>query len=468
MSRPAFLFVRYFIMRGMAEQLKNTFVIGHTNPDMDSIAAAIGYAWLLRERDGMDVAAARAGALNAQSAWALDLLGLEPPRLLTDASPRFESVMRRLDTTTPDQPLRDAWTIASRTRGVVPVVNPDGTPYGLITGWSVFNHLIQVTGPNPTAQALPMGEALDAPCRTVCATDAASFKAKAHIRDNLNRMLRMEANDFFVVDDDGSYLGVARQRDLLNPPRLRLILVDHNEPSQSVLSLDEAELLEVLDHHRLGNTSTHSPIRFTVDIVGSTSTLVSEQIEQAGLSAPPEIAGLLLAGLCSDTLVLTSPTTTGRDEQAAERLGRWAFAGSGPLKGKNLETFGRELLEAGAGIESRDPDEVVNGDFKPYAAGGYRFAIAQVEVTKFHEMEKYVPALVEALNRMKRERNLDFSMLMVTNVVRASSRILLSGDAPDILDELPYPPHRDGSRVAEGLVSRKKQLLPVVLGLLSN
>lgn len=457
-------------MAGMndAHESRNTFVIGHTNPDMDSIAAAVGYAWLLRERDGVAVEAARAGALNAQSAWTLERLGLEAPRLLTDASPRFESVSRRLDTTAPDQPLRDAWAIASRTGGVVPVVAADGMPYGLITGWSLFKYLTDVIGPHPRGQEKPMAEVLDAPCQTACSTDIAAFKAKAHIRDSLNRILRMESNDFFVVDDDGRYLGIVRQRDLLNPPRLRLILVDHNEPNQAVGSLDEAELLEVLDHHRLGNPPTHTPIKFKVDIVGSTSTLVSEQMEEAGLSAPPAIAGLLLAGLMSDTLQLTSPTTTPRDHKAAERLGRWAFVANGPLKGETLESYGRQVVESGAGLESRNPDEIVNGDMKPYEAGGLKFAIAQVEVTKFHELDQFVPPLVAALNRMRDKKGLDFTMLMITNVVRASSRILVSDAAPAALDELPYPPHRDGSRVAEGVVSRKKQLLPTVLGLLEN
>ena len=168
-----------------------------------------------------------------------------------------------------------------------------------------------------------------------------SFQAGSRIRDALNRILREEGDDFLVVDDTGLYVGVCRQRDVLNPPRLRLILVDHNEPRQALGALDEAELVEILDHHRLGNPSTHTPIKFTVDIVGSTSTLVSERIEDAGLSAPPPLAGLLLAGLLSDTLILTSPTTTQRDHHAAERLGRWAFVRSGPLAGRDRPVLRR-------------------------------------------------------------------------------------------------------------------------------
>ena len=109
-------------------------------------------------------------------------------------------------------------------------------------------------------------------------------------------MLREEHNDFLVVDENGHYLGVTRQRDVLNPPRIRVIRVDHNEPGQSLGSLEEAELVEILDHHRLGNPSTIIPIRFTVDIVGSTSTLVSERIEDSGLRTPPSLAGMLLSG----------------------------------------------------------------------------------------------------------------------------------------------------------------------------
>src|SRR5512138_2582545 len=316
------------------------YVTGHVNPATDSIAAAMGYAWLLRERDGVETIAARAGAINPQTAWVLKFIGLEPPFLLTDASPRFESVVHRYDTTLPDRPLRDAWVIANRTGGVAPLLNPDGTPYGLITGESLFAFLGKIVGPNPKNNETRISELLERPCRQAAETKVTKFQASTRIRDVINRLLREERDEFFVVDEAGRYVGICRQRDLLNPPRLKLVLVDHNEAGQAVGSLEEAELLEILDHHRLGNPSTHVPIRFTVDIVGSTSTLVSERIEQAGLSAPPHLAGMLLAGLLSDTLVLTSPTTTERDKQAAERLGRWACVGGSVLVDETIQSYG--------------------------------------------------------------------------------------------------------------------------------
>jgi len=442
------------------------FVIGHVNPDTDSIASAMGYAWLLRERDGVETVAARAGALNGQTAWVLKTLGLEAPVLLTDASPRFESVMVRLDTVRPDAELGMAWTLASRTGGLAPVVGDDGKPFGLINGMSLFKYFADVLGPRPGDTTVH--EMMSMNCSEAADIDVPKYASNAHIRDALNRLLRDEHNDYWVVDENGLYLGIARQRDVLNPPRLKIILVDHNEPRQALAALEEAELLEILDHHRLGNPSTHQPIRFTVDIVGSTSTLVTELTAEAGLSMPPPLAGTLLAGLLSDTLILTSPTTTPRDKDAAQRLARWAFVGGSPLKGETLESYGKAVLNAGAGLSNRNPKEVVSTDIKPFEAGGFKFAVAQAEVTDLMQLADHLEPLTKALDELKDKRGLDFAMLLITDVVRGTSRLLISSKATPVLDDLPYPPLPDGTRDAAGVVSRKKQLLPVVLGLLEK
>jgi len=441
------------------------YVIGHVNPDTDSIAAALGYAWLLRERDGLDAIGARAGALNPQTSWVLKHIELEPPVLLTDASPRFESVMRRLDSTLPDKPLRDAWVIASRTGGVAPIINPDGTPYGLMTGRSLFDMINRSVGPQARNQGLRISEILDLPCKQAADAHVSKVQCTTRIRDVLNRLLREEGDEFWVLDENGRYVGICRQRDLLNPPRLKVIMVDHNEAQQAVASIEEAELIEILDHHRLGNASTHAPIRFTVDIVGSTSTLISEQTEEAGLSAPPQLAGMMLAGLLSDTLVLTSPTTTTRDRKAAERLARWAFVGGSKLANESIRSYGDKVVAAGTGLGARAPREVVSTDMKVYHSGQYQFAISQAEVSDPYELTEYLTALTKALEELRESKGLNFAMLMVTDVVRGSSRLLLS-NPPPILDNLPYTPQADGTYLAEDVVSRKKQLLPVVFGLL--
>jgi manganese-dependent inorganic pyrophosphatase len=447
----------------MANQI---YVIGHVNPDTDSIASAMGYAWLLRERDGLNTVAARAGALNPQTAYVIKKLGLESPVLLTDASPRFESVMRRYDTLHPESQLGAAWTLASKTGGIAPVVSDDGKPYGIIDGLSLFKYFTDVLGPRPGDTTVR--EMMSVPCKDAADTTVSKYQASAHIRDSLNKILRDEHNDYWVVDEHGVYVGVASQREVLNPPRLKIILVDHNEPRQALAALEEAELLEILDHHRLGNPYTHQPIRFTVDTVGSTSTLVSELTSEAGLSMPPALAGILLAGLLADTLILTSPTTTPRDKTAAERLSRWAFVGGSPLKGHTLESYGKEVLSAGAGLSNREAKDVVSTDIKPFEGGGYKFAVAQVEVTDLLEIADHLTPLEDALNDLRDKRGLDFAMLLITDVVRGTSRLILTSNPPSILDDLPYPPLSDGTRDARGVVSRKKQLLPAVLGLLEK
>ncbi len=442
------------------------YVIGHVNPDTDSIASAMGYAWLLRERDGVNTIAARAGALNQQTSFVLKKLGLEAPILLTDASPRFESVTRRLDTIRPDAQLGLAWTLASKTGGIAPIVGEDGKPYGIINGMSMFKYFTDTLGPRPGDTTVR--EMMSAPCRDAADLSVPKYIASAHIRDSLNKILRDEFNDCWVVDEHGDYVGIATQREILNPPRLKIILVDHNEPRQAITALEEAELLEILDHHRLGNPYTHQPIRFTVDIVGSTSTLVTELTAEAGLSMPPPLAGTLLAGLTADTLILTSPTTTPRDKAAAERLARWAFVGGSPLKGETIQTYGKAVLNAGAGLSNRDAKDVVSTDIKPFEAGGFKFAVAQVEVTDLLQLIDHLEPLQTALNDLRDKRGLDFAMLLITDVVRSTSRLLVTSDAPSILDDLPYPPLNDGTREAQGVVSRKKQLLPAVLGLLER
>ncbi|MGD2058931.1 MAG: DHH family phosphoesterase, partial [Anaerolineales bacterium] len=364
-------------------------------------------------------------------------------------------------------PLREAWAIANRTGTVAPVIEADGTPFGLVTGFSLFRSLSNLVGAHPDQQGMSLSELFDLPSGETADTNVPRFLLSSRIRDSLPRVLRGERNEFWVVDENDRYVGICRQRDLLNPPRLQLILVDHNEVGQSIRSLDEADLLEVLDHHRLSNPPTRLPIRFRVDPVGSTSTLVSERIEDAGMGAPPELAGLLLAGVLSDTLLLSSPTTTDRDHRAAKRLARWAFVGGAPLEGETIESYGKGLLQAGAGLTTRDPMSVVTSDLKIYDAAGMHFGISQVEVTDLVEVEEHLAPLHDALKALIDQQGLDFALLMITDIVEGSSRILMHS-APPVLAELPYKRLDEYVLDASGVVSRKKQLLPVVLAMLEE
>jgi manganese-dependent inorganic pyrophosphatase len=414
-----------------------------------------------------DIIAARSGVINQQTAWVLEYLGIEAPYILSDASPRFESVTQHYDTTTPDRPLSEVWAIASRTGGVAPVVTDSGKPFGLVSGESLFNLINQLVGPDPKHRETTLNEILNLPCEQAADTTVKKFNKSARIRDLLKTVLREEDNEFWVVDDEGKYFGIVRQRDLLNPPRIKLILVDHNEKQQAVSALEEAELIEILDHHRLGNPHTNAPIRFSVDPVGSTSTLVTERIIEAGLAPQPEIAALLMAGIISDTLNLISPTTTQRDHEAVKRLSRWAFTSFSKLSEETVDSFAEKVLAAGTGIGSRPPEEIVNSDVKTYSVGNYDFVIAQAEVSDLYELNEHLQPLSDALKKMRESKGLDFAVLMVTDVVRGSSRLVLE-NPPAILEDLPFRHSADGTLIANDVVSRKKQLVPAIISLLED
>jgi manganese-dependent inorganic pyrophosphatase len=294
--------------------------------------------------------------------------------------------------------------------------------------------------------------------------DIPVFEASTRIKDVLNRVLRSERDNFWIVDAAGRYVGVCWKSDLYRPPRLKLVLIDHNEMSQAISGIEEAELLEVLDHHRLANPPTHMPIAFHVDPVGSSSTLVTERAMRSGLAVPRPVAGALLSGLLSDTLLLKSPTTTDRDRVAAIQLAAWAFPGHNDPH-KAMMDYGWQLLSAGAGLETRSVESIVSGDYKEYDVGTVRFGVAQVEVTDMQEIEAQLDGLRSALAAMERDRRLDFAALMVTDILGTRSRLLTSG-ATHLLDGLPYSRLDDGTYDLPGVVSRKKQLIPVILNAL--
>jgi manganese-dependent inorganic pyrophosphatase len=439
-------------------------VIGHLNPDTDAIAAAIGYAWLLRERDGVNALPARAGAVTAQTAWVLKTVGLDAPHYLADASPRFERIARTLPPILPERPLREAWAVAAASHSAAPIVGADGKPLGLVTGSSVFHFLSKQMEDRVDLELVSAARILAVAARDAMDPDAPRFPRSMRVRDGRGRVLREERDDFIVTGDDGNYFGICRTPDVLNPPRLQIVLVDHNEASQAIGALDEADLIEVLDHHRLGNMPTKRPIPFTVEPVGSTSTLVSERMAAAQLQPPAGIAGLLLAGLLSDTLILRSPTTTDRDRRAAERLAGWALA-QGGLPFENYQAYGDAILAAGAELAVRSVESILNSDLKIYEGGGIKFGVAQVEVANLNQLSERLAEVSAGLGALCQSKGLALAVLMVTDVVRGASRLVLAGEV-ERLNDLPYTRLPDATLDAPEVVSRKKQLLPAILGLL--
>ena len=437
------------------------YVVGHKNPDTDAIAAAMGYAWVKRERDGLDAFAARAGSLNAQTTFAIKRFEAEVPALLDDASPRFATIAQHVKPLMPSQPLSAAWRKYAESERAAPVVDVDGTPIGLVTGKSVFDYL---------SMRLDMADApfrllISVSCQHACDTNTQRFLKTDRVSDHRSRMSQTQRDDFLVVDADGKYVGICTRADILRPPRTRLILVDHNEAGQAVSGLDESEVLEVLDHHRLNTIGTATPIAFHIDIVGSTSTLVAESAREAHLAPPRPIAGMLLSGILSDTLVFKSPTTTARDKAMAAWLAPVAFGMEDP-DGALVE-YGGQLLRSGADVSGRSAKDIVSTDFKAFESGALKFGVAQVEVDNLYALDERVPEIRGALRDACQQKGLDFVALMVTDIVENDSLLLADGDTRKLVS-MPYRQRDYALWEMPGVVSRKKQLLPTLLGLLEG
>jgi len=264
---------------------------------------------------------------------------------------------------------------------------------------------------------------------------------------------------FMVTDEAGRLIGAFSRRDILRPVDTRIVLVDHNELSQAVPGAEEVEILEVVDHHRLGDLRTQTPIFFLNRPVGSTCTIIADLFRQDGLEVSPKLAGILMGGLVSDTLNLRSPTTTPVD---ASILG-WLEGISGVTGAELAE----RIFSSGSVIVQNSPEQVVRMDRKLYQEGRVNFAVSQVEELGFGTFWEQADALAEALEASCREDGLTFAALLVTDVKSQDSLLLVRGDE-EIIRRIPYPVSEVRETVfqADGVVSRKKQLLPFLLGIL--
>jgi len=265
---------------------------------------------------------------------------------------------------------------------------------------------------------------------------------------------------FPVVNDSGVLVGVLSKSDLVNPPKPKLILVDHNELSQAVNGADEADIIEVLDHHRLGGgLKSTQPIRFINEPVGSTCTLVARQFRAAGIKPKAGIALCMVSGIISDTLYLRSPTTTDIDREVLE----W-------LKGLcqvDLDEYAKEFFEIGSALRSCTPVEVVREDCKEFTEQGQRFSISQIEEIGFDLFWDRKDELRGALEEYASFQRLDFSALLVTDVVSNGSLLLLSHESEE-WDEINYPRLDRNLYQLDNIVSRKKQLLPLIAQLIDS
>ena len=282
-------------------------------------------------------------------------------------------------------------------------------------------------------------------------SDYLAFRPDERLAEAQKLAAASQFQAFPVIDDEQRVIGIVSKSDFLRKVERQLILVDHNELSQAVQGAEQVEILEIIDHHRLGSLSTQQPILFRNEPVGSTSTIVADQFLTLGVELPPSIAGCLLAGLVSDTLNLTSPTTTKRDAEVLATLEKRA--------GVNAREFIDKLFSSGSVLTSKPAGQAITTDCKEYCEGNYRFSVAQIEELGFEQFWKRKAEVVSALDGYCNSQDYFFSALLVTDVVQQTSLLLLAGD-PRFRDQVHYPEVEPGIFQMDGIVSRKKQLLP--------
>lgn len=539
-----------------------TIVIGHRNPDMDSICAAIAYAEFKTLAGFTDVVAARCGNTNERIDYVLKKFGVQAPMLITDLSPTVKDVMQpRVICVKNDSPVYDAIQLIDQKnlRGL-PVVDADGRCLGLLSAFKITHHLfpsrdeanlarivtasladivatfggklitgnlngapsehllmvcamaqdsfiprlrrykdkqvILFVGDRPHVQLLAIEEHVQAIIVTgnlevpgyireaaesagvtliSSAHDTASTVLLARGAVRVERMVQTEYTSFHketplaeakqiaaqsgqfifpVLDDDGRLVGILSKSDFIKPVPRQLILVDHNELTQAVRGANEVPIVEILDHHKLGGFSSHAPILFWNNPVGSTSSIVALCFQNAGIPIPKAIAGLLMAGLISDTLNLSSPTTTPTDKRLLEELS--AIAEVDPTQ------LATEIFAVGSPLLTMTPAQAVSADSKVYKENGYHFSVAQIEELSFAHFEGKQESLLGELERQRTLSNLLFSALLITDINEQTSLLLVRGE-PSFLATIDYPEKSHFIWELTGVVSRKKQLLPYLL-----
>ena len=536
-----------------------TIVIGHRNPDMDSVCSAVAYAALKERLGEKGVRPARAGALNERIAFVLEKFGVPQPEFLPDVTPRVRDAMiKDYVGIRPDQPIAEALGLMSSKRlRALPVVDEDlrfhGTisenkPLGLVMpsrqtaqqAREVLASLANIAGTfEGRSLTGPLSSHEETYALVVAAMDADTFANRLRNlepartvlfvgdRENVHRtalqggisalvvtggaevdptfaaeaqaagmavitspwdtatsvifargaMVARHALEevpekfdgdaplelarrsvalsnkfiFPVLDSEARLEGILSKSDFLKGPLRQLILVDHNELSQAVPGADNLPVIEIIDHHRLGNRSTEAPILFLNQPVGSTCTIVADLYQRSGLAPERSVAGLLLAGIVADTLNGTSPTATETDRRFLADLGVAAGISAGDLAA--------EIFAVGSPLQTMSPDKVVGADAKQYEEKGLRFSVAQIEEVTFANFDSQREHLLAALRERVRSEGLFFAALLVTDINEQNSYLLVEGNG-DFLRSITYPEQSDRVWFLEGVVSRKKQLLP--------
>lgn len=291
-------------------------------------------------------------------------------------------------------------------------------------------------------------------------SSAICFSPLDYLSDFLDISNKLKHTNYPIVNNKGICDGMLRVIDTSELSRKKVILVDHNEPTQSAEGLSEAEILEIVDHHNIGDISTHAPINFRNMSVGSVNTIIYTLFEEAGVKVPQNIAGLMLSGIVSDTLLLASPTTTDLDRNVANILAKKAKV--------NLKEFGIDLLGSGVSIEGLTKEEVIYKDFKSYNAGEYKMGVGQVFTTSFNDYVRDIDEYVAELNEIAYNNDYKVVALFITDIIENNSYVIYNSNAKEILEDAFSVNELIEGKLLKGFVSRKKQIVPLIMEILEK
>lgn len=539
---------------------KKVWVVGHKNPDTDSICAAIAYANLKNQADGNRYEAKRAGELNEETKYVLDTFGVKSPGLITDVGAQVKDIeIRKTPGVSGKISLKRAWEMMKEQNVVtLPVTDKENNLEGLIITGDIATSYMDVydnsilsraktqyqnivdtldgtmlcgnehayfmkgkvvvgsANPETMEQFLEdddlviMGNRYDA---QICALESnasciviagspqvpktivkmaeekhcvlittdydtytaarlinqsmpikffmrreqlVTFETEEYIDEVREIMSKEKHRDFPVLDEDGKYIGMISRRNLLNMKKKQLILVDHNEKTQAVDGISGADILEIIDHHRIGSLETMSPVFFRNQPLGCTATIIYQMYQEQKVAIDKKVAGLLCSAILSDTLMYRSPTCTPFDKAVAEELAQIADI--------NIEEHAKAMFQAGSDFGSKTPEEIFYQDFKTFSQDGVEFGVGQLSAMTQEELEQVRDKLLPYLRDVLVERKIEMVFVMLTNIIEETTYLICAGEKADDLVEKAYHVHKEGDyHVLKGVVSRKKQLIPMFM-----
>ncbi len=429
------------------------YVIGHKNPDTDSICAAVAYAHLKKEL-GVHVVPARAGKVNKETQFALDYFSVPAPDLVEDVYPRISDIEI---TSSPiiheDDGLCELWQIMKQNAfKAVPVLNSAETLVGIVTVGDFAKHYFAGLDAKEAVKEIKIDKNITV--KDVMEKNIVSFDVE-ELLSNVKATIDEKGYKTYPVVDDGALLGVLTAESLSTAQRVQLLLVDHNEMVQAVNGAETAQITDIIDHHRMGGIQTAEPLFAHIDRLGSTCTIVTQLYLQNKVEIPKQIAGLLLSAIISDTVLFKSPTCTEVDKKMAELLAE--------IAGVDLEKYGLELLKAGSDVGSLKDEEIVKYDMKEFTIDGKIILVSQISVMDDKAILARRDGLLATMQKSCTDGNYAMYLLMVTNILKEATTLLFVGEPQAVIMEAFHKDITDGCQVyLPGVLSRKKQIIPQV------